>query len=300
MKISVVIPVYNKEKYVRNCLMSCLNQTFDDYEVIVINDGSRDGSADICKEMARDHKRIRLIEISNSGVTAARRVGVENARGEYITFVDSDDRLLPESLSILYGAMEESRADEVFAAFQSDRGNIISTGRTGFQCPRDMIREILECRANFGMVWGILYRKPVLEGCLDTPREVVSGEDRIMQIKCLLKNPKVFFIPESTYVYFMGVPNDRKPHFEMEKLVDRVLLEALHPQWETYKDSYTTRQLKVYENYVNMGRYDEVKDYFRKALKGNLNGNVPLTDRIAYRLPAWLARYAIRLRKKLL
>lgn len=90
-KISIIIPVYNAEKYLRECLDSVLAQTFQDFEVLLINDGSTDNSGQICDEYAEKDKRIKVFHKENGGVSAARNLGIENAKGEWITFVDSDD-----------------------------------------------------------------------------------------------------------------------------------------------------------------------------------------------------------------
>ena len=96
MKLSIVIPVYNTAKYLPECVDSVLNQTFRDYEIILIDDGSTDGSAAICDAYAEEHDHIHVIHQANAGASAARNAGIEAAKGEYIHFIDSDD-LLPEN-----------------------------------------------------------------------------------------------------------------------------------------------------------------------------------------------------------
>ena len=90
-KLSVIVPVYNTEKYLRECIDSILAQTFTDFELILVDDGSTDGSGAICDEYARKDERIQVIHQENGGITVARKSGVRVARGEYVTFVDSDD-----------------------------------------------------------------------------------------------------------------------------------------------------------------------------------------------------------------
>ena len=90
-KLSVIVPVYNTEKYLRECVDSILAQTFTDFELILVDDGSTDGSGAICDEYAGKDSRIRVIHQENGGATLARRSGVRIAQGEYVAFVDSDD-----------------------------------------------------------------------------------------------------------------------------------------------------------------------------------------------------------------
>lgn len=102
MKISIIIPVYNVEKYLRECLDSVLNQTLTDIEIICINDGSTDNSLQILEEYAAKDERIKIINQENKGLACARNTGINNATGKYIFFLDSDDYLLPNVISELY------------------------------------------------------------------------------------------------------------------------------------------------------------------------------------------------------
>ena len=122
MKISVVIPVYNKAEYIGGCLESLLQQNFDSFEIICVCDGSTDNSADICDQWAAKEQRIRVIHKDNGGVTEARRRGVEEAQGQYLMFVDADDKLLPGAMQLLYDTIEQSQADEVIATFHTHLG----------------------------------------------------------------------------------------------------------------------------------------------------------------------------------
>ena len=99
--ISVIIPVYNTEQYISCCIDSVLSQSFTNFELILVDDGSKDGSGTICNEYAKKDNRIRVFHKGNGGVSSARNLGLDNARGEWIYFVDSDDELLPGGLQTL-------------------------------------------------------------------------------------------------------------------------------------------------------------------------------------------------------
>lgn len=101
MLFSIIIPMYNAEKSIRLCLDSILRQTFDDYEVIIINDGSQDNSESICKEIVKEHYNIFLYTFENGGVGKARKRGIQRAKGEFLIFLDSDDFLNPNLLETL-------------------------------------------------------------------------------------------------------------------------------------------------------------------------------------------------------
>ena len=132
MEVSVIIPVYNKKDYLTDCLRSVLSQDFDDFEVIAVNDGSRDGSGQLLQQLAREHDRLRVYHTENKGVTSARRYGVERSTGRYIMFVDADDRLLPGAISHLYAQIERTGADEVIAPHVDQYGRLNDSGRRGW------------------------------------------------------------------------------------------------------------------------------------------------------------------------
>lgn len=124
MKLSVIIPVYNVEKFVAQCLDSVLNQKLElnDYEIIVVNDGSTDSSLEIVQDYANKHKHIKLISKKNGGVGSARNGGIDHAQGKYIYFIDSDDYLIPNSLNILVDTCERHKLDVLtflFTTFSS-------------------------------------------------------------------------------------------------------------------------------------------------------------------------------------
>lgn len=120
MKISVIIPVYNVEKYLVSCLQSIVNQTINDWELIAVNDGSSDKSADILEQYAQDDARILVISQSNKGVGAARNAGLKAAKGDFVCFVDADDYVHPQMLELLLEAAEKENAEVAIASFCSE------------------------------------------------------------------------------------------------------------------------------------------------------------------------------------
>lgn len=115
--ISIIIPVYNKARYLPVLFSQIHTQTFRDFECLLIDDGSTDGSSAVCDDFADRDDRVRVLHIPNGGVSNARNVGLDNARGEYLTFLDSDDQIHPEYLENLYRCAEESGADLVISGF---------------------------------------------------------------------------------------------------------------------------------------------------------------------------------------
>ena len=298
MDISVIIPIYNKAEYVELCLESVLEQNVESFEVIAVDDGSTDGSGAICDDMARRYHNLRVLHVNNGGVTAARRIGLENSKGKYVTFVDADDIMKPQGLSDLLDAIEITGADEVVATYDTHYGKHVKTGIVGTVDPDWMIRELLSSAAYFCVLWAVVFRREWLEGCLDTPREVRSGEDILMQILYLLKRPKVVFIPDSVYIYTEGLPNDRFMTIEEQQTYDKVLRNAIGERWEEFADYYTLRRIKMYENFIDRRMFGVLSPYY-DDLRHALTKNIPLADRIAVMLPPMLAYIPIHLRKLL-
>lgn len=112
-RLSIIIPVYNNENYLRPALQSVLAQTYPDFEVLVIDDGSTDGSLAICREFAQKDKRLRVIQKENGGVSSARNRGLEEAAGQYIAFVDGDDCIDPEMYTTMITILQDTGADLV-------------------------------------------------------------------------------------------------------------------------------------------------------------------------------------------
>ncbi len=123
MKVSVIIPVYNVKPYLERCVQSVLGQTYKDIEIILVDDGSTDGSGQLCDELAAEHSQIRVIHQENQGLSAARNIGIQQATGEYIVFVDSDDEwLLKEGLQKIVQTAKKDTDLVIFKAVHIYKG----------------------------------------------------------------------------------------------------------------------------------------------------------------------------------
>lgn len=300
MKISIIIPVYNKAEYLAPCVQSLLRQQLDgDFEVVCVDDGSTDGSGELCDRLAREDSRIRVKHTPNGGVTAARREGVAMARGRYVMFVDADDGLLPGALQMMADAIGRTQADEVVATFRTHEGVASPVVYEGFVPVEPLIRAIITGKNRFPVLWSIIFRRELLDGVLDTPRDIIEGEDKLMQVKVLMRQPRVFFIREQAYVYTLGLPNNRRHTLQREQLYDRLLRETLAPRWDEFSTAYVLHQLKEYERFIADGHYDVCRDYYRQAV-GTLPAGIPPYDRLAFALPPRLARPIILLYRKII
>ena len=145
IKISIVIPVYNVEDYLQKCLDSIRTQTFSEFEVILVDDGSSDGTGRICEEAASRDPRFRVIHQENQGVSAARNLALDLVRGTYVLFFDGDDYVLPETPRELYEKAEKEEADSIlYGYYLVENGRITETHLPGFAKDVYQGEEILE------------------------------------------------------------------------------------------------------------------------------------------------------------
>ncbi len=205
---SVLVPVYNVAPYLRECLDSVLGQSCQDFELLLVDDGSTDGSGAICDEYAAGDARIRVFHKPNGGLMSARRYAIARAAGEYDVFLDSDDSLTPDALETLARAIGESGADCLLYGIRWNRPG----GVQHLLCPPSLCgrlitdkREVLNVVLNDGS-FNSLCRKCVRSSCFDgrdfSPYfHIKSGEDLIQSAEILENAERFFFLREALYVY---------------------------------------------------------------------------------------------------
>ena len=206
-KISVIIPVYKVEQYLATCLESVLAQTFDDFEVICVNDGSPDNCGKILEDYAKKDNRIKVITQENKGLSMARNQGLKVAKGEYIFFLDSDDCMHPDLLKITYMAAKKNKADLVsFHAvkLKADVPFIIKKFCKK-ECRGICTTHPLFYQKRWGRyylhlnVWTKLFSKRSLKGLNFIPG--ITYEDYPFTYAVLLRHPKTVFLPIALYGY---------------------------------------------------------------------------------------------------
>ncbi len=188
--ISVIVPVYNAEKYIASCIDSILLQTFADFELLLIDDGSKDASGQICDEYANRDTRLKAIHQENGGEMAARATGVRMAQGKYLYFVDADDKILPDTLNSM---LHYADAETDIVVFESKKNSTYTMA--------DFAQALL--RFNHWTVWGKLYRRTLFdEEALSIPRYFKVGGDFLTNLH-ILRNikGKVVCKPISKYLY---------------------------------------------------------------------------------------------------
>ena len=165
-RLSVIVPVYKVEKYIHTCVDSILNQTFTDFELILVDDGSPDNCGKICDEYAKKDSRVKVIHKKNGGQSSARNKGLDHAKGNYISFIDSDDDILPEMFEKMMSFIEVQNLDIAFCDVILVRGKRIRTGNMYSQNKvfdnREALIDLLKGKID-NAVWNKIYKKNVFD-----------------------------------------------------------------------------------------------------------------------------------------
>ncbi|RHL08887.1 MULTISPECIES: glycosyltransferase [Bacteroides] len=207
MKLSIIIPVYNTEKYLDKCLGSILAQDEKDLEIILVDDGSKDSSSEICSNYELKYDFIQCIHIDNSGPATAKNKGYELAQGEYISFIDSDDELNPKMYALLLDNAMHNDADVACCSYlQIDEvGNKSHEGCTG----RDFVlnqeeglRHLLEKNMIYSQCWTKIYKKSLLDRYhIRFIDGLKTEEDFIFNLEVFMKSNVVTIVDKPLYIY---------------------------------------------------------------------------------------------------
>lgn len=290
MLISVIVPVYNAELFIRECIESILNQTYQEFELILVDDGSKDKSFAICQEMARKDMRIKVFHQENLGVTAARRKGVENAQGEFICFVDSDDIMVDYALEFLISKMT------------SDIDIVISEANVNESISHEIYVDKLLRNLLSHTLWGKLFRKELFtkSKALSFRREIHIGEDFLgnvclglvaNHIVCL--SGKIYHYqknPNSTMTTCRYSPEyDRMFRTEMEKVLGSEIFK--------YMGGWCKFQFSILESMIiGKAKFSYNESWIQTLIHNNMqyNNSVSIKEWILmkFRIPL-LCRYIL-------
>ena len=229
--ISIIVPIYNVEKYLRQCLDSIQNQTYQNFECLLINDGSPDNSADICREYVEKDSRFRYFEKENGGLSDARNHGIRQSKGSYLTFVDSDDWLENDALQLLYGALEKENAD-----ISIGRYNCYDESRYQYlfydSNPDDSLeviegKEIIDREGieemqtgNWTVAYLKLFKRELLEN-LPFPLGKIA-EDTYWTWKVFLRASSVVYLNSYIYWYRVGLPDTLSNIWSEKRMYDEI------------------------------------------------------------------------------
>ncbi len=208
--ISVIVAVYNVAKWMRKCIEGILAQTFLNFELILVDDGSTDESPSICDEYACQDNRIRVIHKTNGGVASARQVGLEAAQGEYVIHVDPDDWSEPDMLEKMYRYARETQSDmlicDFWMEFQNGRPRHYFTQNTGSLDGASLFSDLIHNRI-YGSVWNKLIKRELLvQNGIHFPVGLNYCEDLYVTAWCATLAKKIAYLPEAFYHYQTSMP----------------------------------------------------------------------------------------------
>lgn len=230
MKYSLIFPIYNAEEFLKKSFDTIINQNYDNYEVIMINDGSTDSSGVICDEYSEKYDNFRVFHLENGGVSNARNFGLEQAKGEYVWFLDADDYVVGNPLQELEKVLDEYNPELLVFNYQDYiyRKKIYNDAKlplignfdkNGF---RKNFAKLFRTNMLY-TVWNKIYKKEFLEkNFLKFDRTVAFGEDTKFNLELYSKLTNVYFSESSYYIYVNGRPASaanvyRKERFEIKK-----------------------------------------------------------------------------------
>lgn len=207
--VSIIIPVYNREKYIEECIRSVWASTYKNYEIILIDDGSTDNTLAICRALAEQDPAIRILKGSHSGVSAARNLGLDVAKGDYVFFLDSDDMIHPQLLEVLAKGLMETNAamggtlcvpvlerhwNDVYQHIEKDVG----PGEITFQTFDQTLEAVFGKKTPLGMIGGVMIRRDAI-GNTRFRTDLYIGEDFFFIYENMIKGGSTIFLKQRWY-----------------------------------------------------------------------------------------------------
>ena len=258
--LSVIVPVYNVEDHLHKCVDSIINQTFQDFEIILVNDGSTDSSPQICEDYLKKDARIKVIHQQNEGVSVARNTGIELAEGDYITFVDSDDWLDAEMYEKMCDITRLEKTNEVVMCdFKTVKGNlkeeVTSELRPGYFSKQQIINEIyptLVVTEDFGRipivsVWSCLFKRSLLvDNRLNFDAVLKYSEDYLFMANVMIKAHSYYYLKGHYYYNYLQYQESRSKKFQVAWWQNLLYLnDELAKLLKDNRDFDFTRQIKL-------------------------------------------------------
>lgn len=266
--ISIIVPVYNGEKTLDKCIKSILNQTYEDFELILVNDGSIDNSLKICEKYALNDKRIKIISQENKGIVSARKKGIENSTGEYIIFVDSDDWIDLKMVDKLYNKAIQSKSDivvckkcKVLNLFDFIKKDMNSSYDYFYSIKntyeKEEIKNIIVKSFLFSgcfpiEVWARIYKRNLFESMGKYTSKIhFFAEDLYLNFELFLKAKKVTLLNETLYYYRVGGGSSKYKKYYFEDIVYGIE-EKKKIILEHYADSTDDIFIPLYTNFLEL------------------------------------------------
>ena len=258
MMISIIVPVYNAVQYLEQCLNSICAQTYADLEIIIVDDGSVDGSSEICERFQKQDSRIIFIRKSNGGPVSARKEGLVHATGEYIAFVDGDDWIEPDMYEHMYRIIIDKNVDIVMCGRYEDTGMAnkkvyqgIPSGRYNKRellhnvYPKMIVNEFFFEWGLFPSVWDKLFRRESIYSYqMEVDERIVMGDDAACVYPSLLNAESIYVMEECLYHYRQTTNSvvKRIADSETERVKFRILYQTINEKFDISKNIYNLKE----------------------------------------------------------
>lgn len=269
--ISIIVPIYNAEKHLNKCLQSILMQTYKNFELLLINDGSTDDSKELCEDYAHQDDRVKLFNQENKGVLSARLRGIEEAKGSFIGWVDADDWIEKEYFENLIQLQMSTGADIIAAAHFHDIGNdhlvVKNSLESGIYCPFKILDQILYTGKFFEygitpQLYSKLFKADILKHIKAVDDKIIAGDDAAILYPTILEAETICVTELCGYHYIQHPQSITKKTYSNE--IDRIdrLISYLSVQFEKKNVlNIMQKQLTAYRNYLLALRQIEVFDH---------------------------------------
>ena len=290
-KISVVVPVYNAREYLNRCVDSILAQSFTDFELLLIDDGSTDKSSVICDEYVARDSRVCVFHKDNGGASSARYMGLNNAKGNWITFVDSDDSIRHDTLEMLLNSLDEN-IDAVIANTEQDK--VIS----GEEWGKLLLNSKTRCE-----LWGGLYKRSLFNKMLvHVPSTIVIGEDFLLNLQYAINSGNVRLLSDKIYNYTREVSTSLVHSYKLTLEHERNLLtfmdSILSGKEHIYAFEIFRKKYLTLERLIFIGQKPYGEDWVKSLMheKYNYKKSLGVKEKILLYIPcATFCRFILRI-----
>ncbi|MBT3392800.1 MAG: glycosyltransferase [Elusimicrobiaceae bacterium] len=271
-KISIIVPVYNSERYLAKCLDSLVGQTLKDIEIILINDGSTDGSAKIIETYAKKYRNIVVINQKNQGTGVARQAGITASTGEYIGFVDNDDFVDPSMYKKLYNKAKLTDSDVVLCSYYKYQNGEKTPKNINFPKDRDFY-PALEAKDMFAsyFIWATIQRRSLFDKYNITIPKIATAEDTSHYLQIMASSKKVSFLRENLYYYRENTQSFSKTKnkqalgfFEAMQVTEDFLID--NNFYKDYENIFNHLKLTLMLSFLSYRvSFETRKEFFRQA-----------------------------------
>lgn len=289
--ITIIVPVYNAEKYIGRCIKSLIEQTYYNIEILIINDGSTDSSLEVCSRFSYGDKRVRVIDQPNAGVSNARNTGLAMAKGDFICFVDADDYVDKDFIHHMYDLKEKNNADLVICGFNEIKEDVVINNTFGdirILLQSEAMEMLLREDEFRGYVWNKLFSKEIIKKTnLSFDEKISVWEDVLFTFKYMCYSKTIIYDPEPkyNYIYIESSSSHKMNHVlnvdkSFSALIAKEQIEkSLPTNYENVRRQLAVRYVKSSLAVVrNIGYLDNLQDNkkYLKECKVYIKNNIKI------------------------